>query len=67
LARAVRARFEGGILKPLEDLDLEEGEEVILRVERISERKRAVEEFYGKLGPAPKDLLDEFMLEAEEQ
>jgi predicted DNA-binding antitoxin AbrB/MazE fold protein len=40
LARAVRARFEGGVLKPLEDLDLEEGEEVILTGQRSCELVR---------------------------
>jgi len=36
-------------------------------VERLEERKRIVEEFYGKRGSALKELLDEFMLEAEAQ
>ena len=31
------------------------------------DRGRAVERFYGKRGSAPKELLDEFMLEAETQ
>jgi len=34
MARAIRARYENGVLKPLEKLDLEEGEEVIVRVEK---------------------------------
>lgn len=66
-ARVVRARYEGGVLRPLEPLQLEEGEEVLVRVERLENRERIVEEFYGKRGPAPKELLDEFMLEAEAQ
>jgi len=65
MARAVRARYEGGVLRPLEPVELNEGEEVIIRIERLEERRRIVEEFYGKRGSAPKDLLDEFMLEAE--
>ncbi len=28
LARVVRVRYEGGVLKPLEELDLSEGEEL---------------------------------------
>jgi len=67
MARVVRARYEGGVLRPLEPVELNEGEEVIIRIERLEERRRIVEEFYGKRGPAPKDLLDEFMLEAEAQ
>ena len=34
MARAIRARYENGVLKPLEKLELEEGEEVIVRVEK---------------------------------
>jgi len=34
MAKAIRARYEKGVLKPLEKLDLEEGEEVIIRVEK---------------------------------
>ena len=36
-------------------------------MERLGNRERIVEEFHGKRGPAPKELLDEFMLEAEAQ
>jgi len=67
MARVVRARYERGVLRPLEPVELNEGEEVVIRIERLEERRRIVEEFYGKRGPAPKDLLDEFMLEAEAQ
>jgi len=67
LSRVVRARYEKGVLKLLEPVELKEGEEVLVKVERVEERRRLVEEFYGKRGPAPKELLDEFMLEAEAQ
>ena len=63
----MRARYEGGALRPLEPLELEEGEEVLIRIERYVDREKAVEKFYGKRGSAPKELLDEFMLEAEAQ
>jgi len=63
--KVVHARYERGVLRPLEPLELSEGEEVLVRVERLGERRKIVEEFYGKRGPAPKELLDEFMLEAE--
>jgi len=65
--RIIRARYEGGVLRLLEPLELEEGEEVLIMVKKLSARKRIVEEFYGKRGPAPKELLDEFMIEAEAQ
>jgi len=67
LSKAVRVRYEGGVLRPLEPLELREGEEVLVRVERVEDRRRIVEEFYGRRGLAPKELLDEFMLEAEAQ
>jgi predicted DNA-binding antitoxin AbrB/MazE fold protein len=33
LSKAIRAKYEKGVLKPLEPLELSEGEEVIVRVE----------------------------------
>ena len=65
--KVVRARYEKGVLKPLEPLQLKDGEEVLVRIEKIEDRERIIEEFYGKRGHAPKELLDEFMLEAEVQ
>jgi len=67
LSRTVKARYERGVLRLLEPIELREGEEVLVRVERVEERRRLVEEFYGRRGQAPKELLDEFMLEAEAQ
>jgi len=67
LSKTVKARYERGVLKLLEPVELKEGEEVLVRVERVEERRRIIEEFYGRRGSAPKELLDEFMLEAEAQ
>ncbi len=67
MPRVVRARYVGGVLKPLEPVELKEGEEVIVRIESLKDRRRVVEKFYGRRGSAPKELLDEFMLEAEAQ
>jgi predicted DNA-binding antitoxin AbrB/MazE fold protein len=67
LSKVIRVRYEKGVLRPLEPVELKEGEEVLVRVESLRDRRRIVEEFYGKRGPAPKELLDEFMLEAEAQ
>jgi len=67
MAKAIRARYENGVLKPLEKLDLREGEEVIVRIERLEERQKVLKELRGVLGPASKELLDRFMLEAEVQ
>ena len=67
VSRLIKARYEKGVLKLLEPVQLREGEEVLVRIERIEDRRRIVEEFYGKRGSAPKELLDEFMLESEAQ
>ncbi len=67
LSKVVRARYEKGVLRLLEPVQLKEGEEVLVRIESPEDRKKIVERFYGKRGSAPKELLDEFMLEAEAQ
>ncbi len=67
LSKIVRARYEKGVLRLLEPVQLKEGEEVLVRIEGLEDRKKIVEKFYGKRGSAPKELLDEFMLEAEAQ
>ncbi len=63
--RAIRARFEGGVLKPLERVELREGEELIVRIERIEDRKRLLAKLHGILGPTPKELVDAALDEAE--
>lgn len=35
MSKVVRARYEKGVLKPLEPVDLREGEEVILEVKEV--------------------------------
>ncbi|MCD6195653.1 MAG: antitoxin family protein [Staphylothermus sp.] len=34
MSRVIRVRYERGVLKPLDSVDFEEGEEVIISVER---------------------------------
>ncbi|MEB3774712.1 MAG: antitoxin family protein [Desulfurococcales archaeon] len=67
MSKVVRARYEKGSLKLLEPVELKEGEEVFVKIEVSGDRREVVEKFYGKRRSAPKELLDEFMLEAEEQ
>ena len=67
LSKVVKARYEKGALRLLEPVQLEEGEEVLVRIESLDDRKKIVEKFYGKRGSTPKKLLDEFMLEKEVQ
>ncbi len=54
LPRIVRARYEGGVLKPLEPLRLEDGVEVILELRRAS-KVGGLEGFFGIIesGGAP--------------
>ena len=67
MSKVIRARYEEGVLKPLEPLEFKEGEEVLVKVIAVEERRRLLRKHRGALGPAPKELLDRFMLEAEEQ
>ncbi len=67
LSKVIRVRYEKGVLKPLEPLEFREGEEVLIKIIAVEERRRLLKRHRGTLGPAPKELLDRFMLEAEEQ
>ena len=41
MSKVIKARYEKGVLKPLEPLKLKEGEEVMVRIERsLRERLR---------------------------
>ena len=66
MSKVIRVRYEKGVLKPLEPLEFREGEEVLVKIIAVEER-RLLRRHRGALGPAPRDLLDRFMLEAEEQ
>jgi len=67
LSRVIRVRYEGGVLKPLDSVDFEEGEELLVKVVGVERKRRVLRKYRGVLGPVPKELLDRFMLEAEEQ
>jgi len=51
----IKARYENEMLKPLEKLELEEGEEVEIEV-----KKTSVEEFHGKMR-IDKEIADEII------
>jgi len=55
MAIRVKARYENEMLKPLEKLELEEGEEVEIEV-----KKASVEEFHGKMR-IDKEIADEII------
>ncbi|RLF04473.1 MAG: hypothetical protein DRK00_06625 [Thermoprotei archaeon] len=61
----VRARFEGGVLKPLSKLELEEGEEVEVVIRRSA--KAVLDRYVGVLGRAEAKELDELAEEAQAQ
>jgi predicted DNA-binding antitoxin AbrB/MazE fold protein len=67
VSKVVRVRYEGGVLKPLEPLELEEGEELLVKIIVAGEKRKLIRKHRGALGPAPRELLDRFMLEAEGQ
>jgi predicted DNA-binding antitoxin AbrB/MazE fold protein len=55
MAIRIKARYENELLKPLEKLELEEGEEVEIEV-----KKALVEEFHGKMR-IDKEIADEII------
>ena len=63
--KVVRARYEDGVLKLLEPVDLEEGEEVIVRLETYEDRLRRLRKYRGILGKASKEEIEELLLESE--
>ncbi len=67
MTRVIRVRYEKGILKPLNSVDFKEGEELLVKVIGVERKRRVLRKYRGVLGPVPKELLDRFMLEAEEQ
>ncbi len=65
MARIIRAKYEKGVLKPLEELDLEEGEEVIVRIEESIDG--LAKRYRGCLGKASARELEELEEEAQYQ
>ena len=48
MAKEVEAMYENGVLKPLERLDLREGERVKVEIKR-HERERVLERYVGRI------------------
>ncbi len=67
MSKVIRVRYEEGVFKPLESVDFEEGEELLVRIVEVEGRRKVLRRYRGVLGPVSKELLDQFMLEAEEQ
>ena len=59
MSKVVRVRYEKGVLKPLEPVELEEGEEVRVRIER-SLRER-LKDLIGVLGESSEEELERYL------
>ena len=57
MARTVRARVKGGVLEPLEKLNLPEGKEVSVSIEELPDRT-AADEAFARAAGAWKGLVD---------
>jgi len=63
--RLVRARYEEGVLRLLEPVELEDGEEVLVRIERPMDRERVIERYKGFMGEIGEGELEKLIEEAE--
>jgi len=61
MSRVVRARYENGVLKPLEPLDLREGEVVRVRIDRSLREK--LKNIIGVLGKSDDEELERYLEE----
>ncbi len=65
-AKVLRARYENGVLKPLEPVDLKDGEEVIVFIRRRSVRE-VLDKYVGLFGEASAEELKQYEEEAQAQ
>ncbi len=66
LSKAIRVRYEGGVLKPLEPVDLKEGEERLVILVPIGEERMSIlRKYRGILGKASQKEIEELLAEAE--
>ncbi len=57
MSKVVRVRYENGVLKPLEPVDLEEGEEALITIKR--DMRKVLKKYRGILGRSSiKELLE---------
>jgi len=66
LLKVIRVKYEKGVLKPLEPVELEEGEELVIfiRKRRVSE---VLEKYVGIFGRASVEELKKYEEEAQAQ
>ncbi len=66
MSQAVKVRYENGVLKPLEPVNLQEGEERIAVLIPVGEeRRRILQKYRGALGRATEEEIEELLAEAE--
>ena len=65
MSRVIRVKYEKGVLRPLEPVDLREGEEVRIKIER-SVRER-LKDLIGILGRSSEEELERYLEEAQAQ
>ncbi len=66
MVKVIRVRYEGGVLKPLEPIDLSEGEEVIVLIRR-KRVKEVLDKYVGIFGEASVEELKLYEEEAQMQ
>ncbi len=59
MAKVIRVRYERGVLKPLEPVDLQEGEEV--RVEVVESVRNKLKDLIGVLGESNDEELKRYL------
>ena len=62
MSRVIRVRYEGGVLKPLEPVELREGEEVRVRIEE--DLRERLKDLIGVLGESSEEELERYLEEA---
>jgi len=66
LTKAIRVIYEMNVFKPLEPVDLREGEERIAVLVPVGEeRRRILRKYRGVLGRATQEEIEELLAEAE--
>ena len=65
MPKIIRVRYERGVLKPLEPVNLEEGEERIAVLVPVGEKRRKIlRKYRGILGKASEEEIEELLAEA---
>jgi predicted DNA-binding antitoxin AbrB/MazE fold protein len=66
VSKVVRVRYENGVLKPLEPIDLRDGEEVVVFIRKRRVRD-VLDKYIGLLGEASAEELKQYEEEAQAQ